>query len=303
MEEKIFKNHVKAGKIASEAREEAKRFVKPGKSYLEIAEHLEKLMHDKGGEPAFPVNISINDVAAHYTPTKIDDSKIRDSDVVKIDIGVHVDGYIGDTACTIVFDNKHDKLVKASEAALAEAIKLCKPDEKLSAVSETIEETIKSFGFKPISNLTGHGLEEYDLHAEPQIPNVKFSGDYRLKKDQVIAIEPFATDGAGHVKESGNTFIFMLVGKTPVRNNDARTIINFADKFNGMPFAERWIMSNEAKCLGCPESLFKIRIALKEMRDRGILYDYPVLKEAQSGLISQAEHTIIVRDEPIITTL
>lgn len=294
MEEKIFKNYISAGKIASEVREEAVKFVKPGVKYLDIAEHLEKMIREKGGEPAFPVNISVNDVAAHYTPIKDDDNKIKDSDVVKIDIGVHVDGCIGDTACTIVFDHKHDKLVEASRAALEEALKLCKPGVLLSDISSAIEEKIKSFGFKPVSNLTGHGLEEYDLHAEPQIPNVKFTSDYRLKKDQVIAIEPFATDGAGKVKESGSTFIFTLIGAAPVRNQDARKIISFADEFNGLPFAERWIPL---------ESLFKIRIALKEIRERGILYDYPVLKEAGVGLISQAEHTVIVRDVPIITTL
>lgn len=294
MEEKIFKNYVKAGKIASEVREAARTFVKPGKSYIEIVEYLEGLIREKGGEPAFPVNISVNDIAAHYTPIKIDDGKIKESDVVKIDVGVHIDGCIGDTACTIVFDRKHDKLVEASKAALDAALKLCKPGEKLSDISSAIEETIKSYGFKPVSNLTGHGLEEYNLHAEPQVPNVSFTGDYRLKKDQVIAIEPFATDGGGSIKESGTTFIYMLVGNAPLRNNDARTILNFAEQRQGLPFAERWIPL---------DSVFKTRIALKEMRDRGILYDYPVLKEIKSGLISQAEHTVIVRDVPIITTL
>lgn len=293
MEKDVFEKYVKAGNIAAEVREASRLLVKPGAQLIEIAEVIEKMIKDRGAEPAFPVNISINDVAAHYTPMRKDEKKIGSSDVVKIDIGVHVDGYVGDTAYTVAFDEVHKRLIEASEAALAEAIKLCKPGALLSGVSAKIEEIIKTYGFNPISNLTGHGLEQYDLHAEPQVPNIKFSADYRLRKDQVIAIEPFATDGSGLVKESEPTLIFRLVGSGGVRNQDARTIISFAERFNGLPFAERWIPI---------DSLVKIRIALRELRERGIIYDYPVLKEAKNGLISQAEHTLIVRDEPIVTT-
>ncbi|MEM7819804.1 MAG: type II methionyl aminopeptidase [Candidatus Aenigmatarchaeota archaeon] len=302
MEEEILQKYLLAGKIASEVREESKKIVEPGIKLLKLAEKIETLIKEKGGLPAFPVNISINDIAAHYTPTNIDEKTIKESDVIKIDIGVHVDGYIGDTAFTIAFDDKYNDLIRASEEALKNAIELCKPGTLLSNISTTIEETIKSFGFKPISNLTGHGLERYNLHAEPQILNVKFSSNYRLKENQIIAIEPFATNGAGLVKESGDVFIFMLVNKLPVRNFDARKIVDFAEQYNGLPFTERWLMTNEAKSFGIPDSLFKIRIALKELRERGIIYDYPVLKDAKFGLVSQSEHTIIVKDEPIVTT-
>jgi len=292
MEKEILENYIKAGKIASEVREESKKLIKPGESLLKISETIEELIRKKGGEPAFPVNISLNNIAAHYTPAKNDVTIIKESDVVKIDLGVHIDGYIGDTACTIIFDSKHEKLKEASEKALEEAIKICRPGVLLSDISEKIEATIKSFGFKPVANLTGHGLDAYNLHAEPQIPNIKFRSDYKLKEDQVIAIEPFATDGLGLIKESEPTLIF-AIHSGAVRNQDARKIIKFGEKFNGLPCAERWIPI---------ESLFKIKIALRELRERNIIYDYPVLKEVENGLISQAEHTIIIKDEPIITT-
>jgi methionyl aminopeptidase len=303
MKEEILEKYIKAGKIAAEVREESKKLVKPGAKLIDIAEKLEKMIKNKGGLPAFPLNISLNDNAAHFTPVHNDETIIKDADVVKIDIGVHVDGYIGDTAYTIIFDEKHSELVKASEEALKNAIALCKPNERLSNISAAIEDTIKSFNFRPIENLTGHGLDEYDLHAEPQIPNVKFTGDYRLKENQVIALEPFATNGAGMIKESSQTMIFMLVNRQQTRNFDARKIMDFAEQFNGLPFAERWLMSKDAKEFGLPDSLFKVKIALKELRERQIIYEYPVLKEAKSGLISQAEHTVIVKDEPIVTTL
>ena len=182
--------------------------------------------------------------------------------------------------------------MEASEKALEKAIELCQPGALLSDISSVIEDTIKSYGYNPISNLTGHGLDQFDLHAEPQIPNIKTESQYELKKGQVIAIEPFATDGAGRIKESGDAMIFRMVMPGPVRNLDARGIIKFASSREGLPFAERWIEL----------PLIKTRLALKELRDKNILYDYPVLKEVANGFVSQSEHTVIVGEEPVVTT-
>ncbi|MBI3190679.1 type II methionyl aminopeptidase [archaeon] len=293
MEKETADNYVKAGKIAAEVREASRDIVTAGKGYMEIVEKIEKMIRDSGGEPAFPVNISVNDIAAHHTPTKNDTTIVKDNDIVKIDVGVHVDGYIADTAVTVNLNKDYIDLVKAAESALEEAIKVVKPGVLLSDVSTVIEETIKGFGYKPIDNLTGHGLNRFDLHTEPTVPNVSFASDYTLKENQVIAIEPFATDGGGHVKDSENVFIFGLIEKKPVRNAEARKIIDFADSLNGLPFAERWLPI---------DSLFKIRLALRELRERGVLHDYYVLREAKGGMVSQAEHTLIVKDKPIIIT-
>ncbi len=293
MENEVQENYVKAGRIAAEVREKSRSIVAVGTPLLEIAEKIESMIKFSGGEPAFPVNVSINDVAAHYTPAKGEQSFVKDNDIVKLDIGVHVDGYVADTAVTINFNKGYDDLVKAAEHALHEAVRLVRPGALLSDISTVIEETIKNIGYKPISNLTGHGINRWDLHTEPTVPNVAFKGDYRLKENQVMAIEPFATDGAGYVKDSEQVFIFSIFETRPVRNPDARTIINtFADR-NGLPFAERWVPL---------DSLFRTRIALRELRDRGILHDYHVLKEAKAGMVSQAEHTLIVRDPPLIIT-
>jgi len=296
MDPEILENYIHAGKIASAVREESKPLIKVGAQLVDIAEKIEAMIREKGAEPAFPVNISLNDIAAHYTPTKNDATTIKADDIVKVDIGVHIDGFVGDTAYTICFNEHFDNLVKASQAALEEAIKFCTPGMHLHELSAAIETTIKSFGFKPIENLTGHGLEQFDLHAEPQIPNIKFSSHYELREDQVIAIEPFATTGAGKIKESEQVMIFRLLEPKPLRNFDARKIISFAEQFNGLPFAERWIENTGL-------SQFKTRIALRELRERGVIYDYPVLREVEKGLISQFEHTVIIKDQPIVTTL
>lgn len=292
MQKEILEKYLEAGRIAAEVREESKTFINVDAKLIDIAEKIESLIREKGALPAFPVNLSLNEVAAHYTPTKNDDVKIKDGDLIKVDIGIHADGYIGDTAYTLSFGN-YEQLVKASEEALEEAIKLCKPGTLLSDISARIEETIRSFGFNPISNLTGHGLDRFNLHAEPQVPNIKFSSDYKLKENQVIAIEPFATNGSGMVKESDLAIIFRFIEEKPVRNQDGRLIMRFAEQFNGLPFTERWIPI---------DSLIRIRIALRELREKGVIYDYPILKEAAGGIISQAEHTVVVKEEPIITT-
>ncbi len=293
MEPDVEEKYIEAGKIASEAVAKGREMIKPGVTLFEVAEHLEALIRSKGGEPAFPVNLSLNEYAAHYTPFKGDETRVKESDVLKLDIGVHVDGYVADTAVTVHFDKKYDALVEASRAAVENCIPLMKPDTLLSGVSSKIEETIRSFGFNPVSNLTGHGLEQFHLHAEPTVPNVAFTGDYRIKEGQVIAIEPFATAGRGVVNDSEPVSIFMLIEEKPVRNQDARAIIQFARKLNGLPFAERWIPI---------DSLFKTRIALRELREKGALYDYAPLREAPGSIVSQHEHTFIVKDEPIVTT-
>jgi len=292
MEKEVQENYVRAGRITAEIKRDVHQIVKTGEPLLRVAEAIEKAIREKGGEPAFPVNISVNDVAAHYTPTHGETTLVKENDIVKIDLGVHIDGYVADTAITVNFNPDYADLVKAAEAALAEGIKEVRPDARIADIAEAIENTIKNAGYKPIANLTGHGLNRWDLHTEPTIPNVSFKSDQRLKEDQVIAIEPFATDGSGVVKDSEQVFIFMIVGNTPVRNMDARAIMNLAEQYSGLPFAERWI----------PGSLFKTRLALRELRNAGNLYDFHVLKEAKGGMVSQAEHTVIVKDNPIIIT-
>lgn len=282
-----------AGRITAEVREAAKDFVKPGAKLLDIAEKIESMIREKGAEPAFPANLSLNNVAAHYTPPKGDATEIKEGDVLKVDIGAHVDGYAGDSAMTVSFSRNYDRMAEAAQRALEEAIKECRPEARLGDLADAIENTITGFGYKPISNLTGHGVERWHLHAEPHVPNVKTNTNYRLRENQVIAIEPFATDGAGRIREAGQVFIYMMLRPAAARNPDARKIMDFAQRFNGLPFAERWIPV---------DSQLKLRIAMKELRERNAIHDYAVLKEIADGCVAQFEHTVIIQDPPIVTT-
>ncbi|MBI4895976.1 MAG: type II methionyl aminopeptidase [Candidatus Aenigmarchaeota archaeon] len=293
MDQEIKEKYLKAGSIAKEVREASTTIVKPGIRLLEIAEQLESMIRAKGGELAFPVNISINDEAAHYTPFKNDPKVIPEGAVVKIDLGVHIDGYVADTAHTLVFDDMYRDLEKASRQALEEALKLCTPQRSIDEISTVIEQTITSLGFKPIHNLTGHGLEPYVQHAYPSIPNVNMKTGVQLEEGMVVALEPFATTGNGAIKESEPVLIFSLQELGPVRNPDARMILSFAQPRQSLPFAERWIPI---------ASRVKTRLALRELVQRGLLAEYPVLKEVAGGIVSQTEHTVLVADQPIITT-
>src|SRR3989338_8283190 len=233
----------KAGKLAGETREFGKEIIKENVNFLDVARKIEDFIIKKGGKPGFPVQISINDIAAHYTPLPEDTSIFKKGDIVKLDLGVHIDGYIGDTALTIeVGTNKNQDLIKASKEALNEAIKLCKPGVKVCEIGEVVNETITSFGFKPIRNLSGHKVDRYILHSNISIPNFNNKDQTKLEEGVVVAIEPFATTGSGLVKEGKPSTNYRLQNPKPVRDQISRDVLKFIEKeFLTLPFAKRYL--------------------------------------------------------------
>lgn len=286
--DEIIEKYRKAGKILSEVRSEAVKKVKKGESLFSAAGFIENLIREKGGEPAFPVNISRNDEAAHATPG-FNDRAVFGEDMVKLDIGVHIDGYIADTAVTVDLSG-NEKLVEAAEAALNRAIEFIHAGVNTSDIGGVIEDTISSFGFKPIINLTGHGLAQYIQHAPPSIPNKRMPHSVVLKEGDIVAIEPFATNGAGKIHNAGNAEIYHVVSQKPVRHPSARALLKDIEKYRTLPFAKRWLK-------GISSSVHSVDFALLQLVKAGIIEPYPILKEIEGGLISQAEHTIIVTKE------
>ncbi len=277
--DEIIEKYRKAGKILSEVREEAARKVVVGESLLTVAEFTENLIREKGGEPAFPVNISRNDEAAHATPS-FNDKSVFGKDMVKLDIGVHIDGYIADTAVTVDLSG-NPRLVEAAEAALEKALRFIHAGVNTSEIGGVVEDTIGSFGFKPIINLTGHGLAQYIQHAPPSIPNKRMPHSVVLEEGDIVAIEPFATNGAGKIHDAGNAEIYHLISNRPVRHPSARALLQEIGKYKTLPFAKRWLGE-------------RVDFALMQLVKAGVIQPYPVLKEIQGGLIAQAEHTILV---------
>ncbi len=278
-DDEILEKYLKAGKILSEVRSEAVKKVIKGATLLSVAESSENMIREKGGEPAFPVNISRNDEAAHSTPS-LDDKAVFGKDMVKLDIGVHIDGYIADTAVTVDLSG-NPNLVKASEKALADAIKFIHAGVNTADIGGVIEEAITSFGYKPVINLTGHGLAQYIQHAPPAIPNKKMPHGTVLEEGDIVAIEPFATDGVGKIYDAGNAEIYHLVSDRPVRLPSARKLLEKIKEYKTLPFAKRWLGNN-------------VDFAMLALVKAGIIQPYPILKEVGGGLISQSEHTIIV---------
>jgi methionyl aminopeptidase len=279
--------YLEAGRIAAEVMDEGYREIKEGVKLLDLANYVEKLIYEKGAKPAFPCNISVNSVAAHYSPDAWDETVIKKSDLVKLDLGVHVNGYIADIARSkIVGGNKSD-LIKAAEEALENVIEAIKPGVTTSELGEAVEKTIESYGYRPIVNLTGHMLTRWNLHGGITIPNIKTTSGETLKEGQVFAIEPFATDGEGRVVDEPNAIIFRYLQDRPLRIKEAREILKYVkDNYNTLPFAERWIAHLVPR--------FKLNQALRQLVFTKAIYAYHILREKKRGLVSQAEHTVIV---------
>ncbi|MCD6370298.1 MAG: type II methionyl aminopeptidase [Thermoplasmata archaeon] len=283
-----IKKYLEAGKIGKEARELGKELIKEGASYYEVAEKIENYIRDAGAKPAFPVNLSVNHEAAHYSPVKDDGRYFRRGDVVKLDLGAQIDGYISDTAVTIeVGTNKWRDLIEASAEALNNAIKSIKPGIEVGKIGKIIEESLNFYGFNPIRNLTGHGLGRYDLHHGLVIPNYDDGSREKLLPGMAFAIEPFATNGRGYVREGkgGNIYIFR-------KTKDLKGLYEeMFEEFKTLPFAARW-------CTHYPD----YKSLLKKGSFLGIIYHFPILRERKKFVVAQTEHTLLLTEDSIIVT-
>ena len=284
----------KAGKLTAQAREFGKEQIKIGVSLLKITEKIEEEIYKIGGKPAFPVQISVNDIAAHYNPGKDEAYTFKNGDLVKLDLGVHINGCIADTAVTVDLGN-NKAFIDAAEYALKEAIKVGRPGTRLGDVGKVIEDCIKERGFNPVKNLSGHEIKMYEEHAGLNIPNYNNRDKTELKEGQIIAIEPFATNGIGLIEEGKDSEIYKAVKQKSTRDSIARDILlKIIADYKSLPFAKRWLIKK------FPE--FKVNYALRLLEREEILYHYKQLVEKSNGLVSQAEHTLIVEDKPFILT-
>ena len=272
-----------AGAILAETMTEAREMIAPGVTHLEVAEYAEDAIREAGAGLAFPVNISVDEAASHATPAHDDDTEFGE-EMVCLDIGVHVDGYIADAAVTVDHTG-HDGIVAAAEDALAAAVDAVEPGADTGDIGRKIETAIDNYGYTPILNLTGHGVEHYDAHTGPTIPNRAVDRGVELSVGDVIAIEPFATDGRGKVGEGATEEIYEQISDGSVRDRRARKVMDELAAFDDLPFAARWLDSSRSA------------MALRTLKNADIVKGYPVLKEADGNLISQAEHTMIVTED------
>jgi len=289
------KEIILAGKIAQEVKKWIKPQVKKGILLLDIAEKIESKIIELKGKPAFPTNLSINEIAAHYTPAHNDETKAHG--LLKVDFGVHINGYISDTSFSVDLEDSQEnkKLIEASEKALEEAKKTIEKGTPTNKIGKAIEEAIESYGFSPIINLSGHQIEQYNLHAGISIPNIDDKRTTEIAPG-LYAIEPFVTHGAGKVKDGKPSGIYSLIDYKNIRNPSAREILEYiAEEYVELPFCSRWII----KKFGT-----KALVALNQLEQNGNLHHYAQLVEVGKGIVAQSEDTILIEEDgkKIITT-
>jgi len=276
----------KAGRIAGEARELGISLVAPNVPLVKVAEEVEAYILEKGAKVAFPTNLSINDVAAHFSPNMNDDTRFSQGDVVKVDVGAHVDGFIGDTAATVEVGTKNwTDLINASARALTFATEMIADGTPVNAIGGAVERSIKESGFRPVVNLNGHEMKQFNLHAGLSIPNFDDGTTTKVRDGMIIAVEPFATNGAGSVDNAKAGNIYRIIRDRQLKDAETmRLFERIKAEYNTLPFCERWCqkLDKDAPHL------------LKNMFRHGVIMSYPVLREVRHGLVSQTEHTLVI---------
>lgn len=281
-----------SGKILRETREEMRGIVEENMLAIDICEKIEGLIHKKGGKPAFPVNVSINEVAAHYTSPPGDTLRIPEGSTVKVDLGVQIDGYVTDTAFTVSFNAEGRAMATTAEYALQTAIDNIHGGMTLGKIGGLIENAVRNRGYKPINNLTGHSVGRYLIHAGTSIPNVSQVSLTKVHTGEVYAIEPFVTlpDAVAHVDDSPITTIYRLVKAKSTKSLSAKKLLKYIENnFRTLPFAERWLMGI------VPKELHKA--AFKELLASKSVMGYPVFVEVSKKPVAQAEHTVLIKDD------
>ncbi len=287
--EEDLQKYQRAGKIAREVREEIQRTVREGMPIIDICEKVEGMTREKGGKPAFPCNVSVNEIAAHYTSPPNDKQTIPERSIVKVDIGVHVDGYISDTATTICFDPEYDDMVKTAKEALEQAVEILRPGLSITRFGSEIQKTIKTRGFKPVSNLTGHLIRRYIIHAGKSLPNVFNLSASRIKEGEIYGVEPFVTvaNASGRVENLKESYIFRYSKNKSLKNPYAKQILSYIKKnFLTLPFTERWLKDFASSS--------SYKSAFSELLSSKAVIGYPVFVEASRKLVAQAEYTILI---------
>lgn len=294
----VFAQWARAGQVAADALRLGRALCVPGAKAVDVVHAVEEAIRAQGLGIAFPCTLSIDAVAAHYTPSHSDTTVLKEGMLVKLDCGAELNGALSDNALTLEVGgtDKHKQLIAASEACLKEAISILGPNVDLGTVGAAIEMTAKDFGFKAIQNLTGHSLETYNLHAGLTVPNVSMRINRRPRIGDVLACEPFVTDGqAARVENSGPGNIYHYQRSKPLRLPSAKRLLTAIERAHPkLPFAERWLTGTlEPNKLG---------FNLLQLQKEALLKHYPALSEASGGMVAQTEATIVITEDGCTVT-
>ncbi|EIW71553.1 hypothetical protein TREMEDRAFT_42920 [Tremella mesenterica DSM 1558] len=309
-----YQNIRRAAEVHRQVRAYAQKTIKPGMTMTEIAELIENgtrtLVEENGLESGigFPTGLSVNEVAAHYTPNAGDTKVLQQSDVMKVDFGVHVNGRILDSAFTMNFEPTWDKLLEAVKDATNTGVKEAGIDVRLCDMGEVIQEVMESYEveiggktlpIKSITNLNGHSITPYSIHGGPygkSVPIVKQFGnekdERKMEEGEYFAIETFGSTGRGRVIEEGTCSHYALSPRMPDRytlhHQSAKNLLKSIQKnFGTLPFCRRYLDHVGEK---------NYLLALNTLVREGLVADYPPLVDPVPGaMTAQYEHTILLR--------
>ncbi|KAI9496633.1 peptidase M24, structural domain-containing protein [Zychaea mexicana] len=296
----------KAAEVHRQVRSYARKAIKPGMSMIDICETIENgtrnLVEENGLQAGigFPTGCSLNHCAAHYTPNAGDKTVLSYDDVMKIDFGVHVNGRIIDSAFTMHFNPKYDRLIEAAKEATYAGVKEAGIDVRLCDIGAAVHEVYDSYeieldgkthDIKPIRNLNGHTIEPYRIHAGKSVPIVRNSGDEtKLEEGEQVAIETFCSTGRGYVIEDGECSHYAKTydaAHVPIRVPRAKSLLASINKhFGTLPFCRRYLdrVGEEKYLLG-----------LRNLVSSGVVTAYPPLCDTRGSYTAQLEHTILLK--------
>lgn len=326
----MFDELVEAGRIASRVRKGAVKKVHAGMRVFDLVEWVESEIRSAGAGLAFPCNVSINDIASHYTSSVVDDTLLCEGDLVKIDLGSHVNGFVSDSAVSVVVEGNNvdcvdvdgnplfmpgrldegnpvvggdvlaerELLVESTEAALENALSILCDGVSVGDIGRVVEDTISSYGFKSVVNLSGHSIGRFKLHGGVSIPNCRVDDSVCLSEGDCVAIEPYATCGIGHVVDVPLYNIFSYLRNRPFRSAESSLLLRrVREDFTYFPFASRHLFDGSM-------GLDEFNVAFKPLVSSRAVFPYPVCREQSGCVVAQSEHTVIVeKDSCFVTTL
>ncbi|OAG30764.1 methionyl aminopeptidase [Nematocida displodere] len=302
---------LECARLAAEAHRRARyavqQMIKPGVSLLEIANTVENSTRTLLGTGynqgiGFPTGLSLNACAAHDSPNpKSKTVLLQENDVLKVDFGTQVNGYIIDSAFTVTFNPEYESLLRASQEAVYECLKLAGPDTRLKDIGEKAEEIMRSYevmvngretAIRPVTNLNGHTINRYKIHGGKYVPIVKNSGvKDRMVEGEFYAIETFATTGKGYVIEKGDCSHYMISNPNALSKlSGGKSLLDYIKKtFHTLPFCKRYIDPT----ITMPD------VYLSHLTKVGAVEAYPPLVDTPGSLVSQFEHTLFIKSAGI----
>ncbi len=301
MDKEIIDSYLKAGKIAGQVKTYAREMIKPGMKLIDIARSIDDKIIELGGELGFPVNLSVNEIAAHYTPSP-GDEQIAEG-LLKLDVGVSINGYFADTAISfdLTEDGRYKNMIEMNEAVQKKIMETVYPGMKVNEVGDAVSSVLEKWNedngttFSVIQELSGHEIGQNKIHAGISISNYRNENETVLN-ETAFAVEPFITTGSGHIYSGAGGGIFSLKSDEPIRDKDAREVVKYIkETFKGRPFCMRWLERAGFK---------KLKFIFSMLTKRGVFYEYPLLIEKTKNPVSQIEHTYVLSDEKVyITTI